>query len=36
MNRHPNRNLSVEEAVAVVTLAETGLSQRYNRSSSRC
>jgi hypothetical protein len=29
MNRHPHRNLSVEEAVAVVTLAETGLSQRY-------
>jgi transposase len=29
MNRGPNRNLSVEEAVAVVTFAETGLSQRY-------
>jgi predicted transcriptional regulator len=29
MNRRPNRNLSVEEAVAVVTFAETGLSQRY-------
>jgi IS30 family transposase len=29
MNRRLNRNLSVEEAVAVVTFAETGLSQRY-------